>query len=169
MKKTLEILNELREKGLIENFAVGGGIATIFFTEPAFTYDLDVFIIVKAGSYEKIISLTPIYNFLRSKGYTWKGEHIVIEDMPVQFIPAASNLEKEAIENALGVTYSDVKTRVIPAEYLIAIALKAGRAKDFEKVARLFEQAKIDKESLKEVLRKYHLLDKFKKWKEKLR
>jgi tRNA nucleotidyltransferase/poly(A) polymerase len=26
MKKALEILNELKEKGLIENYAIGGGI-----------------------------------------------------------------------------------------------------------------------------------------------
>jgi len=169
MKRILEILNELKEKGLVENFAVGGGIATIFYTEPVFTYDLDVFIIVEPGSHKKIISLAPIYDYIKSKGYTWKGEHIVIEDMPVQFIPVGSDLEREAIENASCVTYSDVKTKVISAEYLIAIALKVGRAKDFEKVARLVEQAKIDTGILKKILKKYRLSDKFKKWKEKSR
>ncbi len=57
MKKILEILNELKKKGLVEDYAIGGGVATIFYTEPVFTYDLDAFIIVKPEPKRKIISL----------------------------------------------------------------------------------------------------------------
>ena len=32
MKETLEVLNSLKDKGLIDNYAIGGGIATIFYT-----------------------------------------------------------------------------------------------------------------------------------------
>lgn len=169
MEKTLQILNKLKEKGLVDDYAIGGGIATIFYTEPVFTYDLDVFVIIKAESAGKIISFAPIYSYLKAKGCTWKGEHIVIEGMPVQFIPAGSDLEKEAIENAKDITYDEVKTKVLLAEYLIAIALKVGRRKDFEKVVRLVEQAKIDKDVLKKILQKHHLMDKFEKCKEKLK
>lgn len=163
MKETLEVLNSLKDKGLIDNYAIGGGIATIFYTEPVFTYDLDVFIIVKHESASKIISLTPIYDYLKSKGCSWKGEHIVINELPVQFIPVNSNLEKESIENAKDVVYSEIKTKVLSAEYLIAIALKIGRRKDFEKVTRLIEQAKIDKKALELILKEHGLLNKFKK------
>ncbi len=45
MKETIKIINELKKKGLIENYAIGGGIAAIFYIEPILTYDLDVFII----------------------------------------------------------------------------------------------------------------------------
>ncbi len=163
MKKALEILNKLKEKGLIENYAIGGGIASIFYTEPVFTYDLDVFVIVKTEAAEKIISLVPIYDYLKTKGGSWKGEHIVIEDMPIQFIPAGGDIEKEAVENARHITYQGVKTNVLSAEYLIAIALKVGRGKDLEKVRRLIEQAKIDKGMLGKILKKYRLTDKFAK------
>lgn len=169
MKKALEILNELKEKGLLGDYAIGGGIATIFYTEPVFTYDLDVFVIVKPKPQGKIISLAPIYDYLKSKGYVWEGEHIVIEDMPVQFIPAGTDLEKEAVENAKDITYSGARTKVVPAEYLIAIALRVGRRKDFEKVGRLFDQAKIDKNTLEKILKKHNLWEKFEKWKEKLK
>lgn len=165
MKETIEVLNELKEKGLVEGYAIGGGIATIFYTEPVFTYDLDVFVIVKPESQGKILSLVPIYDYLESKGYSWKGEHIVIEGMPVQFIPADSGLEYDAVENAKDVTYSGIKARLLRAEYLIAIALKVGRRKDFEKIGRLTDQAKIDKNILKELLAKHHLLEKFERWK----
>lgn len=167
MKKTIEVLNSLKDKALIDGYAIGGGVATIFYTEPVFTYDLDVFVIVKSEPNEKIISLAPIYDYLTSKGYSWKGEHIVIEDLPVQFIPGESGIEREAVENAKDVTYGGVKTKIISAEYLIAIALKVGRRKDFEKVTRLFDQTKIDKSTLEKILKKHGLLDKFKKWKEK--
>lgn len=167
MKKTLEVLNGLKDKVLIDDYAIGGGVASIFYTEPVFTYDLDVFVIVKQELERKIISLVPIYDYLTSKGYVWKGEHILIEDFPVQFIPATAGVEKEAVENAKNVAYSGVGTKVLSAEYLIAIALKVGRRKDFEKVTRLFDQSKVDKSALKQILTKHRLLDRFKKWKEK--
>src|SRR3989338_1623689 len=169
MKETLEVLNGLKDKALIDDYAVGGGIATIFYTEPVFTYDLDVFVIVKSEPAEKIISLTSVYDYLVSKGYSWKGEHIIIEGLPVQFIPVGSGIERDAIDNAKNITYGGVKTKILSAEYLIAIALKVGIRKDFDKICRLIDQAKVDKKTLEAVLKKYHLLEKFKKWKEALK
>ena|SRR3989338_1329026 len=164
MKETLKVLNSLKDRALIDDYAIGGGIAAIFYTEPIFTYDLDIFVIVRPEPKGEIISLVSIYDYLVSKGYTWKGEHIVIEGLPVQFIPAESGIEKEAVDNARDVNYSGVKTRILSAEYLIAIALKVGRRKDFEKVTRLFDQSKIDKSALEKILKKHNLLAKFKKW-----
>ncbi len=169
MKKTLEILNKLKEKGLVDDYAIGGGIATIFYTEPVFTYDLDVFVLIKPEISGKIISLAPIYDYLKSKGCSWKGEHVVIEGMPVQFIPVGGDVEEDAVKNAKYTIYSGIKTKVLPAEYLIAMALKVGRRKDFDKIGRLFEQAKIDENTLEKILEKYRLMDRFKKWKEKLK
>lgn len=163
MKETLEVLNSLKDKALIGDYAIGGGIATIFYIEPIFTYDLDVFVIIESRLAGGIISLTSIYDYLAGKGYAWKGEHIVIEGLPVQFIPVESGIEKEAVDNAKEITYSGVKTKILSAEYLIAIALKVGRRKDFDKIGRLLEQAKIDKKTLEVVLKKHSLLDKFKK------
>jgi hypothetical protein len=94
MKKTLKIINELKEKGLIGDYVIGGGIATIFYVEPFLTYDLDVFIIPSKKEKKKnLILLSPIFNYLEDKGYHWRGEHIIIEGIPVQFIPA-DNLKK---------------------------------------------------------------------------
>ncbi|MBU1061757.1 MAG: nucleotidyltransferase [Candidatus Omnitrophica bacterium] len=165
MKRTVEVINELKENGLIEDYAIGGGIAAIFYTEPVFTYDLDVFLIVKQKPTEKIISFASIYSYLEDKGYSWKGEHIVVEEMPVQFIPAAEGLEKESVESAKDTTYEGVKIKVLTAEHLIALSLKAGRRKDFEKIGRLIEQAKIDKKVLEKILKRHGLYEKFKRWK----
>ena len=71
MKETLKVLNELKEKGLIEDYAIGGAIAALRWIEPFFTQDLDVFILLKDGDEKKkeVIDLSPIYEYLKSKGY----------------------------------------------------------------------------------------------------
>jgi len=157
MKKTIQVLNQLQKKGLIKDYAIGGGIATIFYVEPFFTYDLDVFIIPSGMAKEQnLILLSPVYNYLETKGYKWKGEHIIIEGIPVQFIPA-NELEEEAITNARKIGYEGVKTRVMTPEYLIALLLRAGRKKDLGKIEKLLEQTRIDRRKLGAILRKYGL------------
>ena len=78
-------------------------------------------------------------------------KHMIIEGIPVQFIPA-NGLEVEAIKTAKEIKYRGVKTKVLRAEYLIALFLKSGRRKDKEKVNMLLEQTKIDKKKLKKIL-----------------
>jgi len=155
MKKTLQVLNELKEKKLIKDYAIGGGIGAIFYIEPVLTYDLDVFILLPSRLKKRnLIILSPIFDFLKKKNYQWKGEHVIIEGLPVQFIPS-NGLETEAIKDAKKINYQGVKTKIIRPEYLITLFLKAGRRKDKEEVRMLLEQAKINREKLKRVLEKY--------------
>lgn len=162
MRETIKVINELKKKRLISDYAIGGGIAAIFYIEPFLTYDLDVFIIPsEKEKRENLILLTPIFDYLKNKGYHWKGEHIMIRGIPVQFIPA-DKLEEEAVRNAKEIEYEGVKTKIIKPEYLISLLLRAGRKKDIEKIERFLEQTKIDIKSLKSILHKYGLSDKFK-------
>ena len=162
MKETLKILNELKERKLIEDYAIGGGIATIFYVEPFFTYDLDVFIIpVEKRPQKNILLLSPIFDYLKDEGYHWRGEHMMIEGIPVQFIPA-NELEEEAIRKAKPTEYEKIKTKIVTPEYLIPILLLAGRRKDKEKIKKLLEQAKIDRRKLEKILTRYRLKEKIK-------
>jgi hypothetical protein len=161
MKKTIKVINELTKKGLIRDYAIGGGIAAIYYIEPMLTYDLDIFIVLPKEKIKKnLILLTPMFDYLKNKGYEWKGEHIIIEGVPVQFIPA-DKLEAEAVKNAKAIEYEGAKTRVITPEYLLSILLRAGRKKDIEKIDRFLEQAKVDKIKLKWILHRYGLIKKF--------
>lgn len=161
MKKAIEVIKELKKNNIIADYAIGGGIAALYYIEPILTYDLDIFVIILEKNKEKsLIELTPIYDFLKNKGYNWKGEHIIIEGVPVQFIPA-DELEKEAIKRAKETTYQQVKTKLLTPEYLIAILLRAGRKKDLDKITKLFEQTKINKQKLETILKKYKLFEKF--------
>ncbi len=162
MEKTIKVINNLLEEGLIEDYAIGGGIATIFYVEPFLTYDLDVFVIPSGkGKKKNVILLSPIFDYLEDKGCYWSGEHIIIEGMPVQFIPA-DELEEEAVRNAKQIEYEGIKTRVITSEYLISLLLRAGRKKDTAKIEKLLEQTEIDMKKLKDILSKYDLSEKIK-------
>lgn len=44
MKKTLRILNQLEQKGIIDRYAIGDAMAALFYAEPVLTYDMDMFV-----------------------------------------------------------------------------------------------------------------------------
>jgi predicted nucleotidyltransferase len=156
MKNVLEVMNDLKEKGLIKDYAIGGAIATLRWTEPFFTRDLDIFVIPeKEVAENEILVLTDIYGYDK-----WVGQWIIIDGIPVQFIPA-QGLEEDAVKNAVEVEYEGVKAKVITPEYLIASFLKTSREKDKIKIQMLLEQAEVDIGKLEEILNKYGLIKEF--------
>lgn len=162
MKKTLEVLNELKEKGLIKDCAIGGAIGVLKWVEPFFTRDLDIFIILPSEPSNKIVDLSPIYDYLKSKGYDeWTGQWIIIGGIPTEFIPAIG-LAKEAVENAQEIEFEGVKIKVIIPEYLIPLLLVASREKDVIKINMLLEQAKLDSKKLNDILLRHSLTNNFK-------
>jgi len=186
VEKTIKVINELKNQGLIEDYAIGGGIGSIFYIEPVLTFDLDVLILIKSEG--KIITLSPIYDYLKRKGYRAEKEHIIIEGVPVQFIPAYNELVKEAVEKASEVRYKGVKTRVLTPEYLVAITLQTKasevrykgvktrvltpeylvaimlqtyRPKDRERIIKFLEEAKVNLRTLSKILQKHKLKEKY--------
>jgi hypothetical protein len=114
-------------RALRKAYAIGGGIAATYYIEPVLTYDLDIFFLpVREGLDE----LAPIYEFARGGGYPEQAEALMIEGFPVQFIPAYNELVREAVTKATTLRYQSVEAHVVRAEYLVAIALQTGRAKD---------------------------------------
>ena len=160
MEKTLKVINELERKGIIEGYAIGGGIAVVFYVEPILTYDLDVFVLLPKTE-DRIVSVSPIYEFLREKGYKEQQEHVLIEGVPVQFIPVYNDLVEEAVKEAQEIKYGRTKTRVVRAEHLLAIMLQTYRPKDKARMTQLLEEGEIDPHYLSEVLGRHGL---HKKW-----
>jgi hypothetical protein len=158
VEKTLKLVKELKEEKVIKDFSIGGGIAALYYIEPLLTYDLDIFFIPIEDS---IDVLTPIYRYLKEKGFKAKKEHVLIEGIPVQFIPVYNDLVTEAVKNSNEVKYGRIKTRVLGLEYLIAIMLQTYRSKDRERLVKIFEEAKIDSKLLKKIIKKYGLYDKY--------
>ncbi len=162
MKKTLEVINELKKEKLIKDYAIGGAIGAMKWVEPFFTRDLDIFVIpTQEVSKKEIISFLPIYDYLKNKGYNeWMGQWIIIEGVLVEFLPA-EGLAKEAVENGVEIEFEGVKTKVIDPQYLIALLLKASRDKDIRKIQMLLSQTDVDMNRLRKILTKYNLTKKF--------
>lgn len=161
----MKIVNELKRKKLIRDYAIGGGIGTIFYTEPFFTYDLDIFVVIPKEKKGKIDLLSDVFEYLKNKGYKWKGEHIIIEGIPVQFI-VCDEMEEEGVREAVVKYVGRVKTKVFSPEYLIAMLLKSGRKKDIEKIRKLFEETQVNRLKLRKILRKFNLSEKLRKFKD---
>jgi hypothetical protein len=100
MKPTLEAINQMQADGVIDEYAIGGAVGATFYLESAATADLDVFVVLPSAS-GLLISRTPIYEYLKSLGGKVQDEYIVIGGWPVQFLPAANQLEQEAIRDAI--------------------------------------------------------------------
>jgi hypothetical protein len=56
----LRALNSIKGERVIEDYAVAGAMAMVFWTEPVPTYDLDVLVLLPAA-HGPIVSLGPIY------------------------------------------------------------------------------------------------------------
>jgi hypothetical protein len=156
MKKTLEVLNSLVEELVIEGYAIGGAVAAIFYTEPSETADLDV--IITSPSDKVPVSLDIIYEHLRKKGFaTFEHEGIVIEGIPVQFLPAATPLLLDAFRESHEESIAGVSTRIMRFEHLAAIMLETGRPKDKLRLAQCWESQALDREKFREICSKHGL------------
>ena len=65
MKATLEVINQMCADGVIGNYAIGGAVGATFYLEPVATLDIDVFVSLQTSPGSRLISLTPIYDYLQ--------------------------------------------------------------------------------------------------------
>jgi hypothetical protein len=89
---------------------------------------------------------------------------VPIEGVPVQFLPAYNALLEEALHEARDTMYEGTPTRVLRAEYLVAICVQTGRDKDRQRARLLYEQATLDLDYLANVLTRLGLEGKWKEW-----
>lgn len=162
MEATLRVLNELEQAGVMSRYAIGGAMAATFYVEPLLTFDLDVFVVLpptRGG----LLTLEPLYEALRARGYREEDECVNIEGVPVQFLPAYNALLEEALAEARETMYEATPTRVLRTEHLVAIALQTGRDKDRERV-RLLREAPFDPDYLAGVLARHGLGERWNQW-----
>ncbi len=154
----LRVLNEMKESRVVEDYAVAGAMALVFWTEPVPTFDLDVLVFLPREE-GPVLSLAPIYEWAARRGFPSKAEHVMIEGVPVQFLPAHDELADEAIERAATMEYEGVAVRVVRPEYLAALYLEPGARsrKRRERAAALRESAATDVEALDRLLRRFGL------------
>jgi hypothetical protein len=154
----LRALNSMKADGVIEDYAVAGAMALMFWTEPVPTYDLDVLVFLPQAS-GLLISLDPIYRWTEARGYRTEDEHVIVEGVPTQFVPSPNALADEAIESAENLDYEGTSVRVVRPEYLIALYLEpsARTAKRRERAATLLEWPALNRPRLDAILARHGL------------
>ncbi len=157
IKEAIQIINRMEADGVIERYAIGGAVGATFYLEPVATLDVDVFIEFRAEPGSRLVSLEPIFTYLRDRGCTMEGEHIVIAGWPVQFLPANSNLLQEALVAAVEKSVEGTAARVFTAEHIVGIALQTGRAKDKARVLQFIEANAVDLGRVREILTRHGL------------
>jgi uncharacterized protein (UPF0297 family) len=160
MEKTLEIINQMQREGVFSKYAIGGGIAALFYIEPIATFDLDIFILLPESS-GLVVTLSSIYSWLEKKGYKSVKEQIVIEGVPVQFIPAYNDLVRDGVKDSIEKKYGKSMVFVLRPEYLIAIMIQTNRSKDRERLLRFMNESEISTEMLDKILIQYNLKPSF--------
>jgi hypothetical protein len=169
MRKTIEVITKLAERGVFKSYAMVGAVAALNYIEPTLTEDLDILISVADFDSHKsgLILLTPIEKALKEMGYADRSDvGFVIEGWPVQFLPVASPLDEEALKEAIEIEIESagqppLQVRCLKAEHLVAIAIRVGRLKDLARVQAFLEARAVDLSALKDVLAKHGLLDKW--------
>lgn len=138
-------------------------MAAVFYMEPILTFDLDVFVLLPASA-EPLVSLAPLYDALRRRGYAEEQDHVNIEGVPVQFLPVFNRLSEEALENAQDTRYEATPTRVLRPEHLVAIMLETGRDKDRQRLTVFLNQARIDRSALLDIVQRHGLEARWQTW-----
>jgi hypothetical protein len=166
LRKTVEVVVKLAERGVIQRYAIAGAVAALNYIQPTLTEDLDI--LVSIAHFETrpsgLILLVPIEQALADMGYTERTDlGIVIDGWPVQFLQAASALDEEALDGAIDleidITGSPPLTaRCLRAEHVVAIAVKLGRLKDLARVQAFLEQGAVDLVLLRGVLDRHGLM-----------
>ena len=165
--KTLTVINEMQAAGVIGPYAIGGAVGALFYLEASDTADIDIFVSF-ASQPGEIISLAPIYAYLKKLGYdTFVKEGVVVEGWPVQFLPPENLLIEEALAEAVATDVQGVPTRVMTAEHLVAIALQTGRGKDHLRILAFIDKGCIDAGKLDDILKRHKLLEKMSQFEDK--
>ena len=126
-------LNDMKREGVVIDYALGGAIAIIFWSEPTPTFDLDAFVLQEQTG--------------------------LLVSLDAQVIPAHNELATEAVRQAVDLEYDGQPVRVIRPEYLIALYLEesARTRKRLERVAAMLDEGNLDRQLLDRLVERYKL------------
>lgn len=165
MQKVCDVLEKLLACGAIQKYAIGGATAAGFHGEPLATRDIDVFCYLDVPDGAFLVTLDPLFKKLAEFGYAnFEEEGILIHGFPVQFLPVSTPLEKEAVENAMVLTWEEHTIRVMSPEYLAAIAMAVGRPKDRARLVYLYYLQNFSKGKFTDIIQLHGLSETWSAW-----
>ncbi len=161
IQAVLTAINQMQADGVIDRYAIGWAVGATFYLEPVATLDVDVFVGLVSQPGRLLVSLQPIFDYLKAQGSTMKGEYIVIAGWPVQFLSPGNPLIAEALDQSVGHEVAGTLARVFTAEHLAAIALQTGRAKDKARLLQFLEAGALDLPRFEAILARHDLTDRW--------
>jgi hypothetical protein len=157
MHELIQYLNEMKAKGLIGEYAIGGATALIYYFEPIQTQDVDVFVVL-TGEQGVLVNLSPIYSFLAERGCDARNEYLIIKGIPVQFLVPYNPLVEEAVTQSRTVLFGSVECRLPTLEHLMAIMVQTGRMKDKARLEELGNFPDLyNKENFSDIIKRFGL------------
>ena len=159
--KLLALFNEAVSQGVFGKYAIAGGFAVEFYGAPINTVDID-FLGVFPESSGGLLDPSVFFDFFKSKGAHVSNEHLVLNGLKFQIIPANTSLGSEALHEARPVSEAGTRFYMVTLEHLIAMKLKAWRYKDRLHINHLLDSgAKPDSALLGSILARYGLQDRW--------
>lgn len=163
IKDAIATINRVQADGVIGRYAIGGAVGATFYLEPVTTLDVDIFVGFRTEP-GQLLSLSPIYDYLKARGCTVEGEYIVVAGWPVQFLPPGNPLVEEALAEAVDRDIDGTPMRVFTAEHLAAIALQVGRAKDKARLLQFVEAGTLDAARFQAIVARHGLVDRWRQF-----
>lgn len=157
IQEVIKTINQMQADGVIEHYAIGGAVGATFYLEPVATLDVAVFLAFKPEPGRLLVSPQPVFDYLKTRGGTMDGEHIVLAGWPVQFLPPNTPLVEEALREAVTRDVDGAPARVFTAEHLAAIALQTGRAKDKARLLQFVEAGALDARRFQDIVARHEL------------
>ncbi len=133
------VIHSLKTEGIIENYAIGGTVAALFYAEATLCFELHVCTLGLSGYW-------------------------VVYGVPLRFVEP-QELEREAVETANTFSYNGVSIRVMSAEHLIAFYLR-DRKSLLGYPPSYFAPEKVNRKKLETILECADLLAQWRTWKE---
>ncbi len=156
MTNTLEIINRMQSDGVVTLYVIGGSAAATFYIKPLGSLEADVFVMLPSQDDDTNPPLTPMYDYLATHGVTTR-KTLTIGSWPVKFSPVVNELEHEAIDEAVETEIGGVKTWIMTAEHLVALALRSSRPEDLALISQFMESGKVDGNKLHLMLHRHSL------------
>ena len=158
-------LNRVKAEGLISDFALGGAVAAMVYIEVADTEDVDVFVAVSPPEGTSLDPLSAVWPNLTAHGAKQDGMYLVIGGWKVQLLASGKPLYDEAIATALQKEMGGQACRIIAPTYLAALALDAGRAKDYSRIEQFLSTDKkgsrVSREELEVLVERFALVERW--------
>ena len=162
LRKTFAVINQMVRDGIIKTYALGGAMAAALYVEPTATQDMDLFCtLTYEAEGNAIVLLTPITDYLKSKGYETHGIGVMIEGTEVQFQLPSDSLGVASIENAKTIDFQGVPVKVMTPEYLVAHMLTILRDKDKFRLNQFLAAGAFDPPVLSSILTEHGLDEKW--------